>query len=609
MSTAKASIVIGGTTKELEAAVDRAIGKLTGLAATAAGIFAGAATLSWGYDLMKQADSAEIAFTKMLGSASAAKQTLKEIADFASKTPMDNPTLVKAYQSLLAFKFGAEDIPGILRVIGDTASAMPGEMAENVQKLSVIMGQMRSKAKLSAGEMLQLTEAGVNAWEYLRQGMNLGSVADVVALSEKGAIDSATAVRMVLQGMEKDFSGLMETRSKTIEGLVSTIQDNLGRGLTAVFKGATGGEFKTWVEDFGNSLNGMGESGEAVGQRIAQSLQVVKNAFDGIHAVGSATYDVLSQAFSSVGITDFGAQVGQLRTDFAAVKAVALDFMQAVATGFAYVGDAVSMYFISPIRAIVGVVQRALADILGGFAYLADKLGTFSDTMADVAVKLRGISADMHQLGFKNIKGAADDMSRGFTSPDAVGKFFDNVRNKPAASSASNFGASAGMAAGLAAANFGLLDFSRKITDMTSLAHDAVDAFTKSLKEAAAEQAKRSDKLMEDFKSPGEKFQESLAQLTQMLESGQIHKGAFDQAVAGEFRNMAAGSLPQYQPNSAIMAGSAEAQATINAARFGGSNRLEDIMKRVEDETKASRRANEKTVQQLERAKVIPVGL
>lgn len=607
-STVKASIVIGGSTKELDAAVDKAMGRLSGFAAKVAGLFAGVSAFNWGYDLLKQSEASEIAFTKLLGSADQAKETLAALADFAAKTPMDNASLRKAYQSLLSFKFAAEDIPGILRVIGDTASAMPGDMAENTNRLSIILGQMRSKAKLSAGEMLQLTEAGVNAWEYLRQALNLGSVAEVVAMSEKGAIDSATAVRAVLQGMEKDFNGLMEKRSQTVEGLISTIQDNVGRGLEGVFRGATGGDFKTWLSEFGEGLNGLGESGATVGERIAQAFQVVKNVFDGIHAVGSAIYDIMTVAFDAAGITDFGGQLSQLRTDFDLVKSIALGFVEAVATGFAYVGDAVSMYFISPIRAIVGVVQRALSDILGGFAYLADKLSTFSDTMGEVANKLRGISDSMEALGLENIRGAKADMGRGFTSPDAVAKFFDGVRNKPtAAGSPGDDAAFEKMAEEFWKIVDSSIDFNKSVANMASLSAKAGDEMVKLAKEAAEQRTKDAQKLMRDSRSPGEIFREELSDLSQMLADGLISKDAFNQAAANSFKSLADG-LPGYSPNSAVMAGSAEAQRTINEARYG-ANRVEDILRQVEDETKRTRIANEEIVRQLERSQVIPVGV
>lgn len=610
MSFAKTSIVIGGSTKELEAAVDRAMGKLSSMASSVVGIFAGIATVKWGYELLKQSEASEIAFTKLLGSADVAKQTLKEIADFASKTPMDNPTLVKAYQTLLAFKFGAEDIPGILRTIGDAASAMPGNMSENVQRLSVIMGQMRSKTKASAQEILQLTEAGINANEYIRQALKLDTVGEVSSQMEKGLIDSATAVRAVLMGMERDFAGTMEQRSKTVEGLLSTISDNTGKALLAVFKGATGGEFKTWLDDIGNGLDGLATIGEDVGNRIAGGLQVVKNVFDGIHAVASAIGEVIRAAFDAIGIKDFSGELSNVRTNFDLVKNIAHSFIQGFGIGLAFIGDAINNYVVGPLKVIGGLMAQFVSRILEATATLLDGLGYVSDTAKQMAKDLHATASTVNAFGEKLSGSGARDINSGFDATAATKGFFKKVEANSGRMSMGEFksGLLKSWESTLGITSNKLLDFGKKVSAMTSLLPDTTAAMRAELKARQAkideDRKKQAEDIAAKMKSPLEQFQDAMLAVQQ---NPNLSKGEKGFAIAEQFRNLAS-TLPQYQPNNALLAGSAEAQSTINAARFG-STKVEDVIRQAKDEAVATRRGVEEMVRLLERAKIIPAEI
>lgn len=625
MSTAKASIVIGGNTSELDAAVAKAGASLQSLAGMAVGLFAGAATFTWGYDLLKQSDSAEIAFTKLLGSSDAAKQTLKEIADFAAKTPMDNPSLVKAYQQLLAFKFAAEDIPGVLRVLGDTASAMPGNMAENVSKLSVIMGQMRSKAKLSAGEMLQLTESGVNAWEYLRQALNLSSVAEVVAMSERGAIDSATAVRAVLAGMEKDYTGIMEKRSKTVEGLVSTIQDNLGRGLQAVFKGATGQEFTTWLENFGNGLNNLGASGEAIGKRIAEAFSVVKGVFDSIwnvaSTIGELIYSGISTGFEAL-TSGIGAFVnefrdvfnivyswieplisgigGGLNTVFTNASGVAFKFIEGVAVGFALIGDAVNNYVVGPIKVVAGALTQFFSVLIDGVGYLLDGLGYISDAAANAAKATHEAARAVNEWGGKLAKSGVNDVMSGNVMGTRVRNYFQELEAKKQTK-----------VAGVNTSELlkkPLLNFEKPVKDMTLAVQGATVAATQfqlEMSKAAAEAAK---KHTDAAKTPADILRADMKELQGLFNDRMINRNTFGDALRKRFKDAAANG-PQYVANTAIAAGSVEAQSIIQANRQGGSTKAEDILKSIDREAQLTRKLNEEFLKQLTKAKIVTVGI
>lgn len=53
-------------------------------------------------------------------------------------------------------------------------------------------------------------------------------------MAEQGAIDSTTGINALLMGMQSKFQGGMEAMSKTIPGLMSTINDNVSMVMVEI---------------------------------------------------------------------------------------------------------------------------------------------------------------------------------------------------------------------------------------------------------------------------------------------------------------------------------------------------------------------------------------
>jgi hypothetical protein len=73
----------------------------------------------------------------MLGSAENASALLKDLSDFAAKTPFTMPSIVSASKQLLAYGFGQEEIIETSRRLGDISAAL----GINIQDLSCCMGR------------------------------------------------------------------------------------------------------------------------------------------------------------------------------------------------------------------------------------------------------------------------------------------------------------------------------------------------------------------------------------------------------------------------------------------------------------------------------------
>lgn len=190
-----------------------------------------AAAIGFGLKTAGSLEQASIGFTTMLGSAQAADKMIKDLQKFAASTPFEFGGLVKSSQQLLAMGFQAKDIIPTMTAAGNAVAAMGGT-EENVAAVTRALGQMQSKGKAAGGEMMQLTEQGIPAWQMLADKMGM-TVPEVQKAVEKGMVSATTAIDAVVEGSNKRFGGMMEKQSKTLQGQMSNLQDTISQNLGA----------------------------------------------------------------------------------------------------------------------------------------------------------------------------------------------------------------------------------------------------------------------------------------------------------------------------------------------------------------------------------------
>lgn len=227
----------------------------------------GAALMAAGLKSIKMAGDLEqtrIAFTTMLGSAEKADAFIKQLYDFAAKTPFDFEGLANASRNLMAFGFQAEQIIPMMESIGNAVSGLGGGAAE-IDRVVRALGQMQAKGKLASQEMMQLTELGIPAWDMLAEKMGM-TTAQVMDQVSKGAVSSAAAIEAVLQGMNERFPDMMEKQSQTLLGIWSNFEDNISQIMTKIGEDlietfSLKGKLKAIVESLDRLSELIGEEG------------------------------------------------------------------------------------------------------------------------------------------------------------------------------------------------------------------------------------------------------------------------------------------------------------------------------------------------------------
>ncbi|MEW6049238.1 MAG: tape measure protein, partial [Bacillota bacterium] len=245
---------------EVEQAGFRLRSSLANVAQTAAGVFAGLA----GFEAARRAASAfvntaitmnarleqsRIAFGNLLGSAQAADKLLRDLYEFAARTPFEFPELQDAARRMLALGFSARDILPVLRAVGDAAAGL-GMGTAGIDRIILALGQMQAKAKVSGEEMRQLTEAGIPAWQILADAIGT-TTQQVMEMAEKGLIPADRAIAVLVEGMRQRFGGMMEEQARSFEGMISTIRDNVRMLVQQITEGLfeRGKAVVAWVKD------------------------------------------------------------------------------------------------------------------------------------------------------------------------------------------------------------------------------------------------------------------------------------------------------------------------------------------------------------------------
>lgn len=174
-------------------------------------------------------EQTQIAFTHFLGSVQAARGFLGDLYNFAATTPFQINDVTQGAQALMAMGFAAKDIIPDLRILGDQLSAVG--RTENMQQIILAFGEMKAKGVASMKEIRQMVTDGViPAVRYLAEGLGK-SETEIFDLLRKKAIDSGTAIKLIMAGMQKDTGGMMQEQMGSFNGQMSNLKDQVTLAL------------------------------------------------------------------------------------------------------------------------------------------------------------------------------------------------------------------------------------------------------------------------------------------------------------------------------------------------------------------------------------------
>lgn len=191
-------------------------------AITAPLAIAGVKAARWASQTAANAEQVDIAFNTMLGP-ERAKKMISDLVEFAKTTPFEMAGLNKATQQMLAYGFAANDVIPMLTDVGNATAAL-GAGQQGIDAITRALGQMHGKGVAASQEMMQLTEVGIPAWDYLAKALHT-DVAGAMEMVTKKAVSADVAIAAIRAGMQGDFGGLMIKQSRTLTGVLSNLAD------------------------------------------------------------------------------------------------------------------------------------------------------------------------------------------------------------------------------------------------------------------------------------------------------------------------------------------------------------------------------------------------
>lgn len=217
-----------------------------------------------------------LAFENLLGSAEKADQMIKDIQAFDEKSPFNTMQIIEQSRMLMTYKLANEkNVLQMIETIGDAAMGV-GAGDEGIERIVRALGQMKAKGKVSAEEMLQLSEVNISGWQYLADAMGV-STAKVQEMTSKNKIPVDTAINALIEGMRKDFGGMANTNaSKTLSGVwgqITSVLENgpylqWGKGLDeGAMQMAT--KLSGWLEESKEGLEDLGDAGYELGRTMS----------------------------------------------------------------------------------------------------------------------------------------------------------------------------------------------------------------------------------------------------------------------------------------------------------------------------------------------------
>lgn len=173
-----------------------------------------------------------VAFDTMLGSVEAGGALFKQLQALNLKSPFELSQITQATQVLLRYGVAGDSVVAITKGIADAASLSGPRMVENLDRISLALGQVQAKGKLQGEEARQLAEAGIDAYGVYQRTLGL-TRAQVEKLGEAGKLQAAVLLDAVARE-DLGIAGLSsaaEKLSQTLGGQFSNIKDLLNVGL------------------------------------------------------------------------------------------------------------------------------------------------------------------------------------------------------------------------------------------------------------------------------------------------------------------------------------------------------------------------------------------
>ena len=253
--------------------------------------------ISSGIEYNAQIEKYTTGFTNMLGSAEAAQQVMSQIQEDAAKTPFDVESLTQANQYLISAGENAGYARDTIMALGDAVSATGGGNDE-LNRMSQNLQQIANTGKATTADIKQFAYAGIDVY---------GILADYTGKSTTEVQNMTISYDLLTQALQAAseeggrYYNSMDTQSQTMNGRVSTLQDNV-KQLAGLLTGDLSSGFGVVIGNLNDMLvaaqeayktdGWIGLAGAITG--LTEPISTAKNAFKDFASKATTWLDQLS---------------------------------------------------------------------------------------------------------------------------------------------------------------------------------------------------------------------------------------------------------------------------------------------------------------------------
>lgn len=263
-----------------------------------------ASLIGYGAKFNAEIEQYQTSFEVMTGSAEEATKLVADLKQMGAETPFELSDLAETTQLLMNYGFEAEEAKDRLKMLGDISQGS----AEKMNRIAMAYGQMSSAGKVQLEDIKQMIEAGFNPLQEISEstGESMASLYDRISNGTL-SIDEITASMERSTSVGGKYFQSMEKQSQTVNGQISTLQDNfksLAGTLAGGFSDSLATEILPGINNALQDLNTAFEEGgisgfsAKLGEELANAITAVSEKTPEFVDAGIQIIDSLVQGLN-----------------------------------------------------------------------------------------------------------------------------------------------------------------------------------------------------------------------------------------------------------------------------------------------------------------------
>lgn len=198
--------------------------RIKSMAAAYLGLAAAAGSVKKSIGLAVEVEQAETQFEVLTNSANNAKVLMRDLRDFAARSPITFTGATDSARTMLLFNVQAQDVMRNVKMLGE----ITGGNNERFKNLTLAFSQMTSAGRLLGQDLRQMVDAGFNPLQQisLKTGESLTSLKERM---EDGAVSSQEVTQAFIDATAEGgrFHGMADRIAETMGGKMTIAMSEL----------------------------------------------------------------------------------------------------------------------------------------------------------------------------------------------------------------------------------------------------------------------------------------------------------------------------------------------------------------------------------------------